>query len=858
MKPRAATRRQQSGIALLMLLAILVAAGGYAFYRSTNLSNNRIQQITKLTTTLARAKETLIARAVIDANRPGSLPCPDLITNNIALNNTPGDGSTDLFTLTQCPSYIGWLPWATLDLPDLRDDSGERLWYALSRNLRDDDSAYPINSDTNFTLRIDGGGEIAAIIIAPGPPLAGQTRPSTNPSDYLEGENNNGDDNYISGPVSETFNDVIAIITRQELMAAVEKRVANELKTCIEQHAIAGGTYPWPAPFSSSSYQGKVGSYFGQLPATQTGAGPDQALQKITTEIQRANTALTVATQASEQLTAAQQLTEALTQARNLYDTIYVSSTTLWQSAALSSSNSTQLQNEITSDLKPSSTGRIAIIDSEQTRIRDQALILINQIDAVYKTIDETGLDFFPNQLRTLTLQFEQQRNANNALSIQQLLAKSSTNHADIGPALSKALNNSTTAMTAAANQAQTPTDSDLTAAAQISANNLLDSINALQTSIINSRINRHHSELNPYTIQLTSLGQQLHDAPSSINTSALTIKLAETKKFLESIKTGASAINSSRTSSLLAIDEALSAIQASTRDYPLIETTTNLAINAINALITTMIVNDDNLTRSSLAAAISDFRTQQIIFSSINITSTSDRVPYAVSLQNVTVDIEFWAKIITAEADSLARQTKGVPVALGEDFSKATPLAQSAYQIAETALNSSQTSVSALQSYLNTPTSARQAAATSALADTVTQTNNALSSAIALDASLSSSTASASPIVWLSSRCNAFRDTADSWWRMNEWKKLVFYQISDAELTATPGKLKVNQSGNYRIVVVNAGRTLSGQNRSARKAADYFEGINADGSRNNNAAEADVNFIAQPPDASFNDRLAY
>lgn len=105
----------------------------------------------------------------------------------------------------------------TIDLPELTDDSGTRLWYAVSPSLRDDDSAYPINSDTLAALRIDGGGEIAAIIIAPGRAIAGQTRPSNNPADHLEGDNANGDLNYVSGPSSATFNDVVAIITYQEL-----------------------------------------------------------------------------------------------------------------------------------------------------------------------------------------------------------------------------------------------------------------------------------------------------------------------------------------------------------------------------------------------------------------------------------------------------------------------------------------------------------------------------------------------------------------------------------------------------------------------------------------------------------------
>jgi hypothetical protein len=388
MKSRAATRRNQSGIALLMILAILIAAGSYAFYRSSNIGQGRTQQTTKLAATLAKAKEALIARAVTDSNRPGSLPCPDLITNDAGLNNYPGDGKSDMFTLTQCPSYIGWLPWVTIDLPESTDDTGTRLWYALDPSLRDDDSAYPINSDTAMALRVDGGGEIAAIIIAPGAALAGQNRPSNNPADYLEGDNANGDFNYVSGPAGPALNDFVTIITRQELMAAVEKRVASEVKVCLEQHASATAnslhSYPWPAPFSSLDFRGKSGSYFGQLPATQPSPGLNAMLQANIAQIQTASTALNAATQASAQLAAVQQLGEALSQARNLYDVMYVVATRLWQYASITANSSAALDSEIAADLLPISSGLVAIINSEQTRIRTKAQTVSDQIDDVY------------------------------------------------------------------------------------------------------------------------------------------------------------------------------------------------------------------------------------------------------------------------------------------------------------------------------------------------------------------------------------------------------------------------------------------------------------------------------------------
>jgi hypothetical protein len=861
MKSRAATRRNQSGIALLMILAILIAAGSYAFYRSSNIGQGRTQQTTKLAATLAKAKEALIARAVTDSNRPGSLPCPDLITNDAGLNNYPGDGKSDMFTLTQCPSYIGWLPWVTIDLPESTDDTGTRLWYALDPSLRDDDSAYPINSDTAMALRIDGGGEIAAIIIAPGAALAGQNRPSNNPADYLEGDNANGDFNYVSGPASPALNDFVTIITRQELMAAVEKRVASEVKVCLEQHASATAnslhSYPWPAPFSSLDFRGKSGSYFGQLPATQPSPGLNAMLQANIAQIQTATTALNTATQASDQLAAVQQLGEALSQARNLYDVMYVVATRLWQYASITANSSAALDSEIAADLLPISSGLVAIINSEQTRIRTKAQTVTDQIDDVYKSLDESGIDIFPNQLKIRSDQYQQQRNTANAAAIQLLLANSTTTHADIAPKLAVALAASVAAATAASNLATAPGDTALLAAATAAATALDTSLNNLQTTINNSRINRHYSEISPYATQIGALNTQLSGTPNADNASILAAKLSETKILLQSIQTGASAISAAQSSSLLAIDQALAAAQASI-NYPLIASTTNSAISSLNALVNTMLINDDNLTRSSLASAITDFKTEQAIFASINIASTSARVPYAVSLQNVTVDVKFWSDLIVAEADSLARQAKGVPIALGSDFSQVTPLSSSAYQSADNALSSSQSAATAVETYIKTPTTAKQAAASAALADTLSKTSNLLGTASTLDLSLNSSNSSALPIIWLSTRCDAFRATADSWWNKNLWKSLVFYQISDATRTAAAGRLQVNQAGNYRLVVINAGRALPGQNRLIRTSANNLEGINSDLTRDGDATTPTVNFINQPPSATFNDRLAY
>lgn len=232
----------ERGAALIAMLLAFLLAGSYFLLREANSVPSTSQRAAKTAAALAQAKEALIARAVIDTNHPGSLPCPDL----------DGDGDSELLVGNQCKDgkYFGWLPWRTLDLPDPRDAAGERLWYALSSTLRDDDSAEPINSDTATTLTLNGAGHIAALVFAPGAPLAGQNRPSNGVTDYLDGSNNNGDSAYVSGPTSDTFNDVAMPLTRRELMQAVERRVAKEALNHLDAYRTANGVYPYPAEHS--------------------------------------------------------------------------------------------------------------------------------------------------------------------------------------------------------------------------------------------------------------------------------------------------------------------------------------------------------------------------------------------------------------------------------------------------------------------------------------------------------------------------------------------------------------------------------------------------------------------------------
>jgi len=147
------------------------------------------------------------------------------------------DGIADLMAGTQCPSYVGHLPWRTLDLPDLRDASGERLWYAVSPNFRDVDGNI-INSNTLGQIYVSGNitaSNAAAIVFAPGAQLDSQPRDSAHQntiSSFLEQP-------YIeklvftSQAAGDSFNDRLMVIEPADIFAIVQRRVAKEVQDAL-------------------------------------------------------------------------------------------------------------------------------------------------------------------------------------------------------------------------------------------------------------------------------------------------------------------------------------------------------------------------------------------------------------------------------------------------------------------------------------------------------------------------------------------------------------------------------------------------------------------------------------------------
>lgn len=265
--------RRQGGAVLLLVLLSVTLAGSFTLLRGLNggfgaICAHRLQHDAAV---LAQAKEALLGYAaaypeLINPTRgPGFLPCPD--RNNDGLLLTEGSCSSKSVTART----VGRLPWRYLGLSDLRDSAGERLWYAVADNysFHQGGGIYtvPLNSQTPGDLAIERQGDVVAVIIAPGEPVGSQVRNAANANDvrnYLEGENGEtatpNDKVFVSG-ASGDFNDRLVAITRAELMAVVEKRVAGTAREALRRYYQASASTSAARYFPYASLLGMEGPH---------------------------------------------------------------------------------------------------------------------------------------------------------------------------------------------------------------------------------------------------------------------------------------------------------------------------------------------------------------------------------------------------------------------------------------------------------------------------------------------------------------------------------------------------------------------------------------------------------------------
>jgi len=821
---------KQSGIALIALLVLLVLAGGYAFYRSTNVGTSRIQESGKLLLQLAQAKEALIAYAVIDTKRPGRLLCPDLI----------GNGISPLLARDDCDAYGGWLPWKTLDLTNASDGYGGNFRYYLSPLFGGDRTSPPLNSDTATSLRLDlsagsPSNDIAAIIIA--------TRGA------LDTRNADADDYFYNGSSDlPDDNDLIIAVTRQELMAAVEQRIANELRKCLEQHASSPSnpaqTYPWPAPLANTIFKGTAKSLFGMIPATQPGSNPDQSLKKSSSDLKTLKNTLESASTAAAQVTAIQQVSDATAYARLLYDRLYVVAADLEAKATTAKNNFGALDATNPAAIGAALPSLAALRESLANSGLDPFLIELQAQNLILKTnIDDAAFAALQTQA--------------NVSFKKNLFTHSSTPNPDISNALGAGLVAATAAATDAKNAKDSPADSTLASLAIASATTLYNANLLLYNMIQASRINIDGNEISFRAERILAALSELAQNPDTPSASTLVPVLEASRTLATTLSTASSSIISARSAALSALEVALTAARAAS-DSALIQSTALNSATRLSALAVAMTNNGDNVTQETLKAAAD----------ALAVAGLSTPATWVK-------DIDYWAGVTKAHAADIARLARKSTWAAGDSTNSAYTAARKLLA----SLDGDSGTASLLEKYAKTGTEADRQSAQAALAKTQTLLTTLLDKAGILESLLETGLAdAATPTVWYGSACSMLNPPtgSDSWWVANGWANLFFYQISD-RIRPTTGRLTVNGSGNYRSVVLAAGKAVCQPDpidtskckldaaskpiywdRSIRETERFLERKNQDVSRNGEAKSPVTQFSSEAVSATFNDRLSY
>lgn len=285
---------------MLIILLIGLVVGLSALFSSLGQQQTETSRAAQSSEQLVVAKTALIGYAASyreqgHAERTwGFLPCPDF--NNDGAHDTVGpcNGDTN--------SVIGRLPYRTLGLTDLRDHTGECLWYVVSASHKVMNTAPGMSWDLRGNIRIvdkDGhvlaepddseGGAVAAII-APGPPVAGQNRNSG--TGRCSGDTTNAFPNWLEGnspyvsPVAGTIvlrqgdvgspshNDRIVWITARELYAPIARR-SDLLGTMLEDFRACFSSFA-SLPLPASAYRISNGAADPKL--TMLADGIDQVL----------------------------------------------------------------------------------------------------------------------------------------------------------------------------------------------------------------------------------------------------------------------------------------------------------------------------------------------------------------------------------------------------------------------------------------------------------------------------------------------------------------------------------------------------------------------------------------------------
>ncbi|WP_195742032.1 hypothetical protein [Methylobacillus flagellatus] len=260
--------RAQRGAALLLAMFIIGLAVTALVMRSYDAAEMKARQEEKTMKALAEAKAALIAWSVAHPQWPGVMPFPDRSDDPEGYDgksDCPPASATnfsDGLLIGQLPIYGQTTPCISPHIGiggNWRDGAGNRIWYAVSRNLVRTRTAAASNlpiinpgiltaagasspyNGTDATKPhawlkvVDANGNIlsdrvAAVLIAPGAPIGNQNRTiNAGVSHFLESSLNNNQ-TFVRKNQSTDFNDKLIYITIDELVEALAHRVVREIK----------------------------------------------------------------------------------------------------------------------------------------------------------------------------------------------------------------------------------------------------------------------------------------------------------------------------------------------------------------------------------------------------------------------------------------------------------------------------------------------------------------------------------------------------------------------------------------------------------------------------------------------------
>jgi len=334
-------RSKQAGYAVLLLMTVMGLGALFFLAQSTHTLAPRTsasRMSPRTADALRQAKYALIGYAATYPDiHPGQtfgyLPMPDMGGHiDTVHTNREGVAAAGFSGNHQNETVIGRLPWSTLNVPPLKDEHGECLWYIVSGTFKNTPFTSLMNWDTLGYLDVrspDGATSLfgtnvharpVAAVFSAGPPISGQNRSdSTEAGDevgqchgnydvrnYLDpysattatgGHTNWLVDNttthhaldnvglvvkqLLGAPLggangAQTLNDRAAFITSEDIFQVVRKRsdfiqpTLTALGNCLRSYHLAGNDYP--APYTPHASHGHLET--GSLPTICSTAAP--------------------------------------------------------------------------------------------------------------------------------------------------------------------------------------------------------------------------------------------------------------------------------------------------------------------------------------------------------------------------------------------------------------------------------------------------------------------------------------------------------------------------------------------------------------------------------------------------------